>query len=624
MRKFLALIILLLSITSANADDLIDSSVMKVPYRPGFSEGSELNMSGLLSPQARSLNSNHSVSGNEYNLSQMRAVNPDLSSFPNHNGVIWLKHTAISKAHNGGIEITRLFVILGRRGLSSEWLNWNVQIPEDGSAEIIEASVYDNSSGYKISDIQPELDSSNEIYKINFIGLPENFILVLSWVENLPSEISIEGLFWFQENLPVWESIIEASSSEELAYKTFPDENIAPEIQNIDSEHVYTWRRINLEPANSDSEILRVPKSGVAFASKRGNSGLANIMKRLDESANNITMPSSASSGIKRGNPKDAAKLIAWLRKQPEITLCEGLARKIPPNAPWTKHEKIILAHAWLRKLDIESSFNWELPFEPDENSPMCQAIFCEPVLAIGGVNNAFFGTRNSNLLGGTKIFALSNKSEALVSRKIPESKASENRLYAIMNLSLGENGLLNGSVRIMINGAWQSLLLGKGTDDGQIRGALLALFPTLTNYSSVKYSNRKGVAEISFKIDNKPGVAGTGTGLLAILPLFEPLALRPLTDSAPPMNLKFPFVLEQNITLGLPKRATRALVDGKIARSADKINYSESYRNKRHRLLTESRLEVNMSNISSGNFQTLQQCFAQWHNYSTKPIPVR
>ena len=582
----------------------------------------DLNMSGLLPSYVRNASSGSTIKGNDYNLTQMRRANPDFITYPNHNGIIWLKHTAISQSQNGGIEITRLFVILGRKGLSSKWLNWNIQVPNKGSAEIIEASVYDNSNGYKISNIQPELDSSAGIYKVNFIGLPDNFIIVLSWAEHLPEELSIEGLCWLQEDLPVWESIIEVSSPEKLVYKTFPDEN-TPEIQNS-NEYVYTWRKINLDPVNSQSDIVRSQRAGVAFSTKKGTSGIKTMIHDI-EYLGKIQAPSSAISGVKKSNPKDAHKVINWLRQQPEIILSEGISRKIPNHAPYTQKEKIFLAYSWLKNLGIESVFNWELPFTPDENTPLCSAMFYNPLLEIPSLKTQnIFSINDIKLLSGTTIFAVSTKNESFISKKIPVSKASENRLSAVMELSLNENGMLNGNLKLILRGAWQGLLLSDGTNEGQIRGALLSLMPGLSNYKNLKYSNKRGVTEISVQLENKPGVAGTGTGLLGILPLFEPLSLSSLVNSNPPIDLKFPFIIEQNSTIGLPKKAQRALVDGTIKKSQEKINYSEFYQNKRHRLLTGSRLEVNMTNISGGNFQVLQQSLAQWHNYTTKPIPVR
>lgn len=167
-------------------------------------------------------------------------------------------------------------------------------------------------------------------------------------------------------------------------------------------------------------------------------------------------------------------------------------------------------------------------------------------------------------------------------------------------------------------------MLLGGQRTDGTARGALLSMFPGLTNYKDVKYSDNKGTPEITFTVDNKPGVGGTGRGILAILPFFEPVAMRKLGAHEAPVEVLFPFVVDQNITLGFPKNASQALVSGKVTKNPDKINYSESYTNRRHRLIAESRFEVNMPTVTTGNMTLLRRHLDNWRAFSARQIPVR
>ena len=166
--------------------------------------------------------------------------------------------------------------------------------------------------------------------------------------------------------------------------------------------------------------------------------------------------------------------------------------------------------------------------------------------------------------------------------------------------------------------------MLGNNPTDGTARGAVLSLFPGLTNYKDVKYKNVKGVPEISFTIENKPGVGGTGRGVLAIIPFFEPVAMRKLGAYEPPVEVLFPFVIDQNITLGFPKNASQALVSNKVSKNPDKINYSENYNNKRHRVIADSRFELNMNSVTAGNMTLLRRHLDQWRAFSSRHIPVR
>ena len=611
MRKFIAVILIVLFASCAYGDDLIDSSALNI--RPVDS----LNMgSNLLPAHARTNRAGtftKSVSP-EYDIQRMIRVNPDFTTYPHENGIIWLKHVAFSASPNGGTEITRLYVILGRHGLSSKWLNWNIQIPNKGSVEVLEANVYDFPNGTRITSVTPEEDSHAGIKSVKFIGMPENFILALSWREHLPDELSLEGLCITQEDLRVWESVIEINSPEALAYKTFPDYR-TPETERETNGVTYTWHRVNIDPYDISSGLARLQRSGVAFSSRRGTSGLTGIIK--DTENVNVSAPSEAMQKYKRSGVNS---LIEWLREQPEIELAEGTPRKIPATGAWTRTEKILLAHSWIANQKGDASLHWQLPFEPDDNSPVCAAMFNLPVLESG---KNYYTMDDQKLLAGIKIFTVSNEGR-YGSMRIPSTKSSDNKLSAIMDLKLNDDGMLSGTIRIILRGAWPALMLGNNPTNGTARGAVLSLFPGLTNIKDVKYKNAKGTHEITVKIENKPGIGGTGKGVLALIPFFEPVSMRALGSYEPPVEIKFPFIVEQNMTLGFPKNAKEALISGKTQRNPDKINYSDSYQNRRHRLIAESRFELNMQSVSSGNMGLLRKCLDQWRAFSSRQIPVR
>ncbi len=620
VRKFLAIaIVLFLFASPVFAGDIMDSSKLNMR------RVENMNMSGILPTHVKPSGFLTQAAAPEYNLSRMKQVNPDFVTYPEALGIVWLKHAVISHSESGGMQVTRLYVILGRQGLGGKWLNWNIPIPSDGSAEILEASVYDFNSLAGIGSVSPVEDSESGIIRLNFAGLPEIFILAVSWKEKLPSLLSMEGLCWFQEDLRVWESIVEVHSPQALAYRTFPAP-IAPESERLTGEIVYTWRRINIDPFVSSGELARVQKSGVVFSARQGTSGALAVVKDI-EAYGNIAPDSDAVKGFRRSKTDGVMQLIDWLKSQPEIELAEGLLpspRKIPKSGAMTRTEKVLAAKSWLASQKVDASVFWQIPFEPDENTPLCAGMFMNPVLEIHGVKGVSFNDMTDpKLLTGAKIFGVTDKNRVF-SQRIPLSRPSENRLSAIMDLRLNEHGSLSGTVRVILRGAWGALMLGSNPTDGTARGAILSLFPGLTNYKDVKYSSNKGTPEIEFTLENKPGIGGTGKGVLAILPFFEPVAMRKLGGYEPPVEVAFPFIVDQNITLGFPKNASQALVSGKVAKNPDKINYSESYTNRRHRLIAESRFELNMPSVTSGNMSLLRRHLDQWRLFSARQIPVR
>ena len=554
----------------------------------------------------------------EYNLSRMRQMNPDFNTYPDAQGIIWLKRVNVSRSDNGGMQTTRLYVIRGRRGLDRRWLNWNIQTPENGNVEILEASIYDANNGAKIGSVLPVEDSNLNITRVNFSGLPDEFIIALSWREELPEQLSIEGLCLFQEDLRVWEANLEVISPQKLIYRTFPGRE-PPEVEDLGQDTSYTWRKINLDPHNSSYELARLNKTGVVFSTREGDSGLTGIIKNA-ESAGNVPEPAN----LRKAN---ALGVIDWLSRQQEIILSEGSPRKIPSSGEWTRREKILLAKSWLSSRKINANIVWQLPFEPDVSTPVCLAMFDNPVLELAenkGKNITFHDMGDSKLLAGAKIYGFNNG--VITNRRIPASKSADNRLSAIMNLNLDDNGMLSGNIKIILRGAWGAFMLGNDSkpSEGIIRGALLSLFPGLSNYKNVKYSSSKGTPVISFILDKKPGISGSGTRWLARPPFFEPLAVRALGTKEAPVDIKFPFIIDQDITINYPKKATEALISGNTQKNPDKINYSDESRSRRKSFTTQARLELNMQNVSENSMPLLQKVLNQWRAFSARNIPVR
>ena len=602
MKKvFLIFILIFIFAGVADAGDLMENFSVR--------EIKEMNMSGLM-PNYKGTGNFVEAETPDFNLARMKSVNPDFSTYPNENGIIWLKYSDVASSGNG-LEITRLYVILGRKNLDKKWLEWNIQIPADGEANILLAEVYDFDTLNKILDANIQEHKETGIKNINFMGLPDVFILAVAWKEILPKQLSVEGICWFQEDLRVWESVIDVASTQELKYKTFPA--IYPvEREFVEGEYSYVWRRINIDPYSSN-ELAKFQRQGVIFGSRNGSSALTGLLKEIDDSVE-ISAPAEAGN-----NPQ---KIISWLMKQPEIQLAEGTPRKIPSlSQPLTKREKILLAKSWLNSNKIEAFLDWELPFEVDDSTPLCSEMFFAPVLEyMKGKESNFHNMDSPVLLAGAKIYGFN--SDKLTSRRIPASKSSDNRMSAIMDLQLSKNGLLNGNVRILLRGAWANFLLDDNTD---YEAAVLALFPDLKNYSDVKFRKFKGVPELSFKILDKPGVAGSGNGILAVLPFFEPVAVRKLASYEDPLEILFPFIIDQNINIAFPENASEALISGKSNKNADKINYSHAYNNNRKRRLTaDARLEVGIQNISGGNMNLLTSCLNQWRSFSSRNIPIR
>ena len=99
------------------------------------------------------------------------------------------------------------------------------------------------------------------------------------------------------------------------------------------------------------------------------------------------------------------------------------------------------MAHAWLKERGVNALLHWRTPLEPDADSPVCPGLLLAPVLEVPPFKGARFKEsffcdmddaprmgRTSPLLTGCRIFAPDGEGR-IAGRRIPEAKASENRL---------------------------------------------------------------------------------------------------------------------------------------------------------------------------------------------------
>lgn len=579
------------------------------------------------------------LSSIEQDVARMKQMDPDFTTWPDAFGIVWLKRASFARARDGGMEEERLWAILGRRGLDERWLTWNVPDPPGGEAEILEASVWSFETGRKVADVPTSHEGGLHVVRAGDMTLPEPFILVLAWRTTRHEQLSIEGLAWTQEELPVWESIVEVSVPSEgaspLVHRAFP-QPMSPEVEDDGAERSYTWRRINVPPLTRTGLAVE-PRAGVAFSmrtdSPAGGAGMVRLMK--DTVTPPCPAPPAAFEGFRKSKGEGALRLLSWLRDQPEIRV-EGL-RAVPTSGPWTREEKLALACAWLREQGVDASLMWRMPIELDDAPPLSAELLQGPVLELpamegpkGTSAESFYDMAGPPswgtppLLQGAKLVGLSDGGRP-IRKKIPSAKADEARLSVVMDLKLDTQGALRGPVRAMLRGAWGTLLLpSPSPSQDELQGVVRALFPGLQSYGELKLRRVKGVPELSFQLEGKPGVSGSGQGVLGMPPLFEPVALRALEDVAPPFELRFPFIVEQSLTIGLPKGAGPALISGNVPRGADKIAYSESYKNRRNRLVAEARLEARGTDVRVDDMGLLRQCLARWRRFSTRPIPVQ
>jgi hypothetical protein len=577
-----------------------------------------------------------------YDILSMIQLNPDFSTYPGSDGVIWLKQIDYGVGLHGGIERKSLWILLGRKGLDSRWLLWNVPVPKGGEAEILEASVYSPGSGEKIMDGWEISKEGDKMCSVAFSYLPDEFILVVSYRELFPEKLSIEDLVWLSEPLPVWESAIRVTVPAGHSFYYGTNADVPPRASNVDNRMVYEWRVINTT-ADLPFSLRDDRRRYVAFSSREGKEAAVRSIKAL-ETVPIPEPPADAKRMAKKqlkpsAEAKSLGNFLQWLYEQPELVLPDGALREIPEEAPWTRREKLLLAHKWLKNTGRGVRLFWQLAYRPAANEPACGAMAVAPVLEISGMDSKkgfFYYTmeepprvgENSVSLWGRRIYGVAPDG-GLEERKISDSSASSNRLSVNFDLALNEDGIISGTLRIVERNGWRRFLLPANPTDEALASLLKDLFPRAPRYRDVKFTDSGNEHEIRVTLAEAQVIKSTGgRDLLVSLPPLIPSWFKSLSSGPFPYTLRFPFIMEARFDLTLPDSTANVMLPTPAERNMGKIKYTESYKlskkNKKKVLTAEARMTVGTAAIQDENAADLSAALQSWQAFMVRHLPVQ
>jgi hypothetical protein len=578
----------------------------------------------------------------------MIQMNPDFSTYPNADGVIWLKRIDYAFAPDGGVERRSLWILLGRRGLNPRWLNWNIPVPRGGEAEILEAAVYSPGEGIKLADaLESSSRSSRDgaLRSVAFSGLPDEFILVVAYRELFPERISIEDLVWLGEALPVWEEVVRVTIPDGRPFYYTSNADVDPKEQRREGAVLYEWRAINTA-ADAGFSLRESRREYVAF-SMREMKGGAEAAYRLVKNLEAAPVPSAPDSARRalgvRPDAKRAGNFLRWMYEQPELVLPDGASREFPAEAPWTPREKLLAAFRWLKDAGADVRLFWRLAYPPAANKPLCEAAAVAPVLAVAEPNaprNVTYydmerppqAGEDSASLWGHVIYGAAADGK-LEERTVPAAGASVNRLNALFDLRLDGDGVLSGTVRITARRAWKALLFPPrlpGDDPdflSSFHSALLReFFPQTPRYSDIQVKETGREGELLVVLSGIQAIKDTGgRGVLVSVPPLLPRFFNALKPNSLPYALNFPFVVDARITLALPSSAESVTLPASFEGGGEKVKYSISYKLGRKKVLTaEARLSVGTTSITDSVAPLLNTALLNWQTFMTKNLPIR
>jgi hypothetical protein len=573
-------------------------------------------------------------------INSMIQMNPDFSTYPGADGVIWLKQVECTFAPGGGVERRSLWVLLGRKGLASRWLNWNVPVPRGGEAEILEAAVYSPGEGRKIADAlrgSPQGTTRTAA----FTGLPDEFILVVAYRELFPDRLSIEDLVWLSEPLPVWEGVVRVTVPDGHLFYYTSNAGTEPKQWKDGDAAFYEWQVIN-RAADARFSLRENSREYVAFAMREGAEAAPRLIKNLEAASAVPAAPDSVRRMLGGAGARNIGNFLRWMYEQPEVVLPDGASRELPAEAPWSTREKLLLASRWLADAGANAWLFWRLAYPPAAKEPFCEAVAVSPVLAVADPKaprnvtycDMVYPPRlgeDSASLWGHAVYGVTSDGK-LEERRIPAAGASANRLSALFDLRLDDDGVLSGTVKITARRAWKALLFppraaGDAAEPASVLHAALLreFFPQTLRYSDVQLKETDREGELLVTLSGIQGLRDTGgRGVLVSVPPLLPRCFNTLGGPFP-YTLNFPFIAEARINLALPSNTENVTLPAASEGGAEKVKYSMSYKlGKRKTLTAEVRLSVGATAVTESAAPALGTALASWQAFMTRNLPVR
>ncbi len=566
---------------------------------------------------------------------------PPLDAMDSSQGLVILRDIRFRLLADGRMERTSLWFLHEGGGLPDGWRNWEIPIPDGGEGIVLEAALYDPSSGKMQYPLIPR-----EIEKGGFslveVRLPNNFegnILGLSYRQVFPTRMNIEDAVMLDLDLPQWEQRISVT----LPSGTVPEWNgegiPEPEFVKGNAEDTYTWSIVNT-PALRSGVIARDAGRALVLSLKKGlRFALSDAAAMADPVS--VIPPSPVASMISDPNrTRGGEKIIEYVNSPSR--LLSGFpgdfvrqAPAIPADGPWTEWEASFLLAKWLRQAGWSAELFWEPVTPVGDDAPATVKVWRKPVLSLTPpVGRAFMfeigqgvkpGSTPPRLWGRT-VYA--PEGSTVLRREIPAGTASDHRLSFNWNLSLSPDGVASGDLVVTARGGWVDTLSGGSIPSNDTAADILSAFnwPSTPGIPGEKISVETlgSGFRITVPVRTQLGIPG-GDGLL----LRMPSAIMPwqtvIAERGASGGIRFPFVYEQSIEIALPEGFGVMVLPALRPEASGSVRIEENLRVKKSRTLVgEHRMVVTSARLDDPAKQIFSNAVRQGLGWSGVTIPLR
>lgn len=524
----------------------------------------------------------------EINIARLTQEAPYFDSYPGTKGLVWLREVDYSLLSDGRMERISKWVILARRGISDNWLKWDIPIQNVEELEVMEAALYDPGSYSLIAPIIPEsraIQGGLVIREIRFPDIQDEFLIVLVMKEKVSRDCRLDDFLWLGFDIPVWEQKISVNlpAGMDLSYSS--SQLSEPLIMDKGATRKYEWHVFDV-PSWSGDSLVENNRPSLVFSTRKGEIAFIRDLAMVQK-CSLPPVPRSISSLA--GSGRSESDLERILEKMENMPILRGIPNgyirpSIPLEAPWTDAEKILLLSGWLEELGWANRIFWTTMSEIRETTPGSRAFLSEPVLEIEtrtgtGVyyspgQGVPFGEIPPRLWGRT-LYAL--QGDTLEKITIPRGKASDHRLAIRWDLQLGQNGVMSGDMEAVILNGWNDIFFsGLPTDEELVREFLENRIEGDLQ-GTPEIESLKGGIRVRVKVAMNSTIMN-GNNLLVRVPYFFIPQIPEMSKVNSLSSLRFPFAAEQSFEISFPEQMELLALPNTMPRETEGLSLQENF----------------------------------------------
>ncbi len=491
---------------------------------------------------------------------------PNLDEYRGMPAVIWNRKQLYTQDPKGRMVKSTSYVVLCGPTARLGWLADQLFAPAGGSIELEQAAVFDPGSSRLIRNLEYDADELKKHGRlvVSFPKIDDTYILVLSYRQNYPKPQVFEDVAWFASEYPTWEGSVQVriSKTQELFFESSTD--TAPTTQVDDNFRRYGWFYFK-QPANRGVRgMVDSSDPYVVFGLDSGPQSIVEMMNDL----NSRLWPDIPEIYVSHeGNERDRAiATIENFWRSGSRLPSRGTWRsesQLPAQGPWTTWEAAYLSSAWLQKQGWKSEVWFQHVLPQSRESISCAAGLMQPLLQLcepGGKRSWYyvFGQPSEPgqmppSLRGKAIYSAGTKK--LRKKSLGGTRMAKNRLSIDWDLDVAADCTVSGTVDIRVRNKWTEMF--DALSEGR-REMLYALCDGIEGW--IEPDARITVSALGstgFKVlipvKARSGIEGP-QGLMIGLPSIEPAPVERLKDLSSSAVLNFPFVVEQNYKVSVPK----------------------------------------------------------------------